>query len=87
MQYRRRDTITKLFDFKSPRTVDKLVKEMEESKRYPDDFLLKDIGYTLIEEEAFRDFLKWRKTLRSAPQLVPKYLRTGGTYESGFGRF
>lgn len=74
VQYRKRTNIAKLFDM-SPRTVDKYIKEMEGSKRYPEDFCLKDVGSTLIEEEAFRDYLRYRRTLKSAPRLVPKYLR------------
>ena len=75
VQYRKRESIARLFDFKAQRTVDKYVREMEESKRYPEDFCLRDNGYTLIEEAAFRDYLRYRRTLRSAPKLVPKYLR------------
>ena len=89
MQYRRRDSMARLYDL-SPKTVDNMVKEMEEAKRYPEDFCLKDIGYTLIEEAAFRDYLRYRRTLRGAgAKMVPKYLRgetpedvymIGGTY-------
>ena len=90
MQYRRRDSMARLYDL-SPRTVDNMVKEMAESKRYPEDFVLKDVGYLLIEEEAFRDYLRYRKALKGAgARLVPKYLRAetpedvymiGGRYE------
>lgn len=74
MQYRRRDSLTRLYDI-SPRTVDRMVKEMAQSGRYPEDFCLADVGYTLVEEEAFRDYLKNRKTLRNAPGAVPRYRR------------
>ena len=75
MQYRRRDSLARLYDL-SPRTVDQMVKEMAETKRYPEDFLLKDYGYVLIEEEAFRDYLAKRRVLKSAAaKLVPRYIR------------
>ena len=90
MQYRRRDSLTRLYEL-SPRTVDNVIKEMAESKRYPEDFMLRDVGYLLIEEEAFRDYLRYRKALKGAgARLVPKYLRAetpedvyviGGRYE------
>ena len=75
MQYRRRDSMARLYDL-SPRTVDNLVKEMAETQRYPEDFCLMDYGYVLIEEDAFRDYLRWRKVLKSAgAKKVPDYQR------------
>lgn len=74
MQYRRRDSMARLYEL-SPRTVDTILKEMIRSERYPEDFCLQDYGYTLIEEDAFRDYLRYRRTLKSAPMMVPRYIR------------
>ena len=74
MQYRRRDSLSRLYDLNT-RFVDRLAKEMEESGRYPDDAILKDRGYVLIEEDAFRDFLKNRKALKQGLMALAPYRR------------
>lgn len=75
MQYRRRDSMARLYDL-NPRTIDVMTREMVASGRYPEDFLLKDIGYVLIEEAAFRDYLKNRRALKGAAgKFVAPYIR------------
>lgn len=60
MQYRRRDSLIRLYDLKE-RFADRVIKEMEKSGRYPEDsFLRPGKGTLLIEEDAFRDFLRHR---------------------------
>lgn len=63
MQYRRRDSMARLYDL-NIRFVDTLAKEMEKSGRYPGDSVLRGKGYVLIEEDAFRDYLHVREMLR-----------------------
>ena len=74
MQYLKRESLARQYDL-SPRTVDNRIKEMVESGRYPENFLVKDTGLTLVEEAAFFDYLFYRRMLKTAPKLVPKYLR------------
>ena len=70
MQYRRRDSLSRLYDLNT-RFIDRLAKEMEESGRYPDDAILKGRGYVLIEEDAFRDYLKNREALKQGFMPTP----------------
>lgn len=71
MQYRRRDSLIRLYDLKE-RFADRVIKEMEKSGRYPEDsFLRPGRGILLIEEEAFRDYLRWR----TQKGIVPEYKR------------
>jgi len=73
MQYRRRDSLIRLYDLKE-RFADRVIKEMEKSGRYPEDsFLRPGRGILLIEEEAFRDYLRWREQLKN--KYVPEYKR------------
>jgi len=73
MQYRRRDSLVRLYEL-SPKTVDKYVKEMAMSNLYPVDFCLKRKGVTLVEEEAFRHYLRWADLLEGG-RMVPQYQR------------
>lgn len=59
MQYRRRDSLVRLYEL-SKRFIDQLLKEMEEDGRYPEDAILRGKGYVLVEEDAFRDYLRNR---------------------------
>lgn len=59
MQYRRRDSLTRIYEL-SKRFVDQLIKEMEQDGRYPEDAIIRGKGYILIDEDAFRDFLRHR---------------------------
>ena len=61
MQYRRRDSLTRIYEL-SKRFVDQLIKEMEQDGRYPEDAIIRGKGYILIDEDAFRDFLRYRGT-------------------------
>lgn len=74
MQYRRRDSLSRLYDLNT-RFVDRLAKEMEESGRYPDDAILKGRGYVLIEEDAFRDYLKNRSIMKQGLMALAPYRR------------
>lgn len=74
MQYRKRETLARLYDI-DPRTVDSRIKEMVKIGRYPENFILRDTGLTLIEEAAFNDYLQYRKMLKRVPKAVPKYIR------------
>lgn len=44
----------------SKRFIDQLIKEMEQDGRYPEDAIIRGKGYILIDEDAFRDFLRHR---------------------------
>ena len=70
MQYRRRDSLTRIYEL-SRRFVDQLIKEMEQDGRYPEDAILRGKGYVLIEEDAFRDYLKNRDKLKAAIVVKP----------------
>ncbi len=61
MQYRRRDSLTRIYEL-SKRFVDQLIKEMEQDGRYPEDAIIRGRGYILVDEDAFRDFLRHRGT-------------------------
>lgn len=75
MQYRKRESMARLYDL-NPHTVDTMTKEMAELGRYPKDFILRDIGYVLIEEAAFRDYLFHRKALKGPGRVhVAPYIR------------
>ena len=73
MQYRRRDSLVRLYEV-SKRFVDELTKEMQETGRYPEDAILRGKGYVLTEENAFRDYLKNREKIRVGI-IVPPYTR------------
>lgn len=88
MQYRRRDSLQRLYELKKS-FIDQLAKEMETNGRYPEDAILRGKGYVLIEEDAFRDYLKNREKLKAAIVVAP-YKRAetpediyllGGAYE------
>lgn len=70
MQYRRRDSLVRLYELKKA-TVDRYLKEMEQQGRYPEDAILRGRGYVLIEEDAFRDYLKNRDKLKAAIVVKP----------------
>lgn len=70
MQYRRRDSLVRLYELKKA-TVDRYLKEMEKEGRYPEDFILRGKGYVLVEEDAFRDFLKNRDKIKAAIVVKP----------------
>lgn len=59
MQYRRRDSLIRIYEL-SKRFIDQLIKEMEQDGRYPEDAIIRGKGYILIDEDAFRDFLRHR---------------------------
>ena len=88
MQYRRRDSLQRLYELKKS-FIDQLAKEMDTNGRYPEDAILRGKGYVLIEEDAFRDYLKNRDKLKAAIVVAP-YKRAetpediyllGGAYE------
>ena len=76
MQYRRRDSLVRIYEL-SKRFIDQLIKEMEEMERYPEDTVLRGRGYVLVEEDAFRDYLKWRMALHKKfiRHYLPEYKR------------
>ena len=78
MYYRRRDSLARQYDI-SKRFVDTLVKEMEEEDRYPEDAVLRGKGYVLVEEDAFRDYLKNRAVI--GIKMIPPYVRKKETPE------
>ena len=59
MQYRRRDSLVRIYEL-SKRFIDQLIKEMEQDGRYPEDAIIRGRGYILVDEDAFRDFLRHR---------------------------
>lgn len=59
MQYRRRDSLVSIYEL-SRRFIDQLIKEMEQDGRYPEDAIIRGRGYVLIDEDAFRDYLRHR---------------------------
>ena len=61
MQYRRRDSLVSIYEL-SKRFIDQLIREMEQDGRYPEDAIIRGKGYILIDEDAFRDFLRHRGT-------------------------
>ena len=70
MQYRSRTNLSKVFD-RAPRTVDKYIKEMQQTGRYPEDCFLKGRGYVLIDEQAFRDFLLYKDRIMDGIPIPP----------------
>lgn len=70
MQYRKRDTLCQLYEY-SKRFVDEAIKEMEQTGRYPGDSILKGKGYIRVNEDDFRDFLRWREALRQGRRIPP----------------
>lgn len=79
MQYRRRDSLMRLYE-RSKRFVDDVLKEMEKSGRYPGDSILRGKGYVLTNEDDFRDYLRWREAIK-AGRKVPPYNRPVETPE------
>ena len=59
MQYRRRDSLVSIYEL-SKRFIDQLIREMEQDGRYPEDAIIRGKGYILVDEDAFRDFLRHR---------------------------
>ena len=70
MQYRSRLNLAKCFD-RAPRTIDKYIKEMEQTGRYPDICFLKGRGYVLIDEQAFLDYLLYHDRIRDGVAVPP----------------
>ena len=68
MQYRRRDSLVRIYEL-SRRFVDDLISEMEQSGRYPEDAVIRGKGYCLVDEDAFRDYL------RARGRMFPPYVR------------
>ncbi len=62
--YKRRDSLAILFDLKIS-MIDKLLKEIENEKRYPKDSVIRDTGYVLADIDVFQDYLTNRKQLKS----------------------
>ena len=66
--YKRRDSLSILFDLKL-RFIDDILKEIESeirtTRRYPKESIMRDKGYVLVDVEVFKDYLFYRKLLKS----------------------
>lgn len=82
MQYRRRDSLMRLYELGRSFT-DQIIKEMETCGRYPEDTVLRGGKYVRVNEDDFRDYLLHRDRLKdpTTGKLVPAYQRPNETIE------
>ncbi len=82
--YKRRSSLMKDFDL-SKAFIDKIIKEIEidvdTHTRYPNDAILRDVGYVLIDTEVFKDYLQYRRLLKSdaARKKLPPFVRSNAS--------